>query len=452
MTQYQGLPQNTNRTDYQNLEQADGLLNDRDEYLLTEDDYLDHHLNINNGDTKASEGSQRMRYMLAGLALLVCLITFVVQTEAAGYLATTLNYKKPIFMLYVTHSSWVFLWPLQILILRIRKRYLPFRTFFRLHLDNVLTTAQMITDINKEKSEGVMHHHRKPSGSAVPEFHSPYGDKSPLIAILKVCLILFCALTIAGSSWYIAINLTTTSDITAIYNCSAFFAYAFSVPLLREAFKWDKAVSVILAMAGVFIVAYGGESQDNDSDKYPYRLSGNLVIGIGAVLYGLYEVLYKRLACPPSTVSPRRQAAFANVVGSGIGLCTLSILWIILPILHFTGIETFELPRGEILWLLILSVVTNMLFSGGMLVLMSLTSPVLSSVASLLTIFIVAIVDWLLFSTPVSLAGIIGGIFIIIAFVMLSVATWRELAAEEEEGQELENEYRERELLRDEGV
>ena len=84
--------------------------------------------------------------------------------------------------------------------------------------------------------------------------------------------------------------------------------------------------------------------------------------------------------------------------------------------------------------------------------LMSLTSPVLSSVASLLTIFIVAIVDWLLFSTPVSLAGIIGGIFIIIAFVMLSVATWRELAAEEEEGQELENEYRERELLRDEGV
>lgn len=141
-----------------------------------------------------------------------------------------------------------------------------------------------------------------------------------------------------------------------------------------------------------------------------------------------------------------------EVVGSGIGLCTLSILWIILPILHFTGIETFELPRGEILWLLILSVVTNMLFSGGMLVLMSLTSPVLSSVASLLTIFIVTIIDRLLFSTPVSLAGIIGGIFIIIAFVMLSVATWRELAAEEEEGQDLENEYRERELLRDEGV
>jgi drug/metabolite transporter (DMT)-like permease len=452
MTQSQGLPLNTSRTEYQNREHTAGLLNGDDERLLTEDDYLDYDLNINNGNIKSGELSQKLRYMLASFALLVCLITFVVQTEAAGYLATTLNYKKPIFMLYVTHSSWTLLWPLQIFILRIRKRYLPFKTFFRLHLDNVLSTAQMIVDINKEKSEGVMHHHRKPSRGAVQGFHSPYRDGSPLIATLKVCLILFFALTIAGSSWYIAINLTTTSDITAIYNCSAFFAYTFSVPLLREAFKWDKAISVILAMAGVFIVAYGGESEDNDSSKYPYRLSGNLVIGVGAVLYGLYEVLYKRLACPPSTVSPRRQAAFANVVGSGIGLCTLSILWIILPVLHFTGVETFELPRGEILWLLILSVVTNMLFSGGMLVLMSLTSPVLSSVASLLTIFIVAVVDWLFLSTPILLAGMVGGVFILIAFVMLSVATWRELVAEEEEGQEVENEYRERELLRDEGL
>ena len=43
-----------------------------------------------------------------------------------------------------------------------------------------------------------------------------------------------CALTFAGISWYIAVNLTTASDLTAIYNCSAFFAYVFSVPLLHE--------------------------------------------------------------------------------------------------------------------------------------------------------------------------------------------------------------------------
>ena len=448
MPQYQQLSGSADRAGYENISQTPEATHNThhndDAALLEEDDYLERHLS-ERGQAH-HETSQKMRYVFAGLALLLCLVTFVVQTESAGYLATTVGYKKPIFMLYVTHSSWTLLWPIQILFLRIRKHYLPFKTFFRLHMDNVLSTAQMIVDINDEKKAGTFKHHRRHDhGSAVDSF----GNRSPLIATLKVCLVLFVTLTIAGSSWYIAINLTTTSDITAIYNCSAFFAYAFSVPLLREAFRWDKAFSVILAMIGVFVVAYGGQNGESseDSSKYPYRLSGNLVIGLGAVLYGLYEVLYKRLACPPSTVSPRRQAVFANVVGSGIGLCTFSILWILLPLLHWTGLETFELPRGNVLWLLILSVVSNMLFSGGMLVLMSLTSPVLSSVASLLTIFIVAIVDWLMFSTPISMAGIIGGILIIIAFLLLSYATWKELSSEEEEGQELEDEYRERELL-----
>ncbi|VVT50155.1 uncharacterized protein SAPINGB_P002628 [Magnusiomyces paraingens] len=381
---------------------------------------------------------QRRRYIYSGLALLVCLITFVVQTEVAGYLATTLQYKKPIFMLYITHSSWTLLWPLQILILRLVKYHLPFSTFFRLHLKTVLSTAEMILDHNTGDHLSRSHHHTPQQFT--PENTLPRA-KALLSQILKICFYLFLALTVAGSSWYIAINLTTTSDITAIYNCSAFFAYAFSVPLLHEPLRRDKAFSVILAMVGVFIVAYGGGTDQNEDDaaKYPFRVWGNLIIGVGAVLYGLYEVLYKKLACPPSAVSPRRQAVFANVVGSGIGLCTLCVLLIALPILHWTGVERFELPRGQILGLLCASIVSNMLFSGGMLVLMSLTSPVLSSVASLLTIFIVAIVDWFLFSVPVTLAGLIGGIMIIAAFLLLSYATWLELQAEDDT--ELEDEY-----------
>lgn len=437
MSNYKQLPESADRSGYENIDTLDS----HGDSIPDEEDYLEHQLS----EQHPKGISQKARYTYAALALILCLVTFVVQTESAGYLATTLEYKKPIFMLYVTHSSWTLLWPLQILFLRIRKWYLPFNTFMRLHMDNVLMTAQMIIDVNAEKAAGTYKEHRAHHHS----HHQTFGAQSPLIEILKYCLVLFFALTIAGSSWYIAINLTTTSDITAIYNCSAFFAYAFSVPLLREAFRWDKSFSVILAMIGVFIVAYGGENSESkhDSEVFPHRMLGNFIIGVGAVLYGLYEVLYKRMACPPSTVSPRRQAVFANVVGSGIGLCTMSILWILIPFLHWTGWETFELPRGKILWILILSVITNMLFSGGMLVLMSLTSPVLSSVAALLTIFIVAIVDWLVFGTPISVAGMIGGIIIIVAFGLLSYATWVELSAEEEEGQSLEDEYRSEELL-----
>lgn len=72
-------------------------------------------------------------------------------------------------------------------------------------------------------------------------------------------------------------------------------------------------------------------------------------------------------------------------------------------------------------------------FSGSFLVLISLTSPVLSSVAALLTIFLVAIVDQLLpppLNTPLSPAAIAGGCLIIGAFLVLSWATYREMNEE----------------------
>lgn len=73
------------------------------------------------------------------------------------------------------------------------------------------------------------------------------------------------------------------------------------------------------------------------------------------------------------------------------------------------------------------------MFSGSFLVLISLTSPVLSSVAALLTIFLVALVSELLpppLYTPLSSAAIIGGCLIIGAFLLLSWATYGEMQEE----------------------
>jgi hypothetical protein len=75
----------------------------------------------------------------------------------------------------------------------------------------------------------------------------------------------------------------------------------------------------------------------------------------------------------------------------------------------------------------------NSAFSGSFLVLISLTSPVLSSVAALLTIFIVALVDQILpiDAPPLTAAAVVGGLLIIFAFLMLSWATFREMQEEQ---------------------
>lgn len=186
--------------------------------------------------------------------------------------------------------------------------------------------------------------------------------------MLRTTAFVTTALTIAGGSWYVAVNLTTASDLTAIYNCSAFFAYAFSIPILKDKLRFDKVFSVIVAIIGVLVVAYGDRDESKKTadgtvgkghDEAEHRLIGNIIIGVGSVLYGLYEVLYKRFACPPEGTSPGRSTIFANTFASMIGCFTLFVLWIPLPILHILGLETFRWPTGEAAWMLLISVLAN---------------------------------------------------------------------------------------------
>lgn len=218
---------------------------------------------------------------------------------------------------------------------------MAWKTFWRRHKQILRTTAQMVwtRDLRLTGKD---------------------GQRSPLPYMLRTTVIVTTALTIAGGSWYLAILKTTTSDLTAIYNCSAFFAYAFSIPILKDKFRWDKVGSVAVAIAGVLIIAYGDTpAKGSQSNEAGNRALGNIIIGIGSVLYGLYEVMYKRMACPPDGCSPGRGMIFALTFGSLMGIFTFSFLWIPLPILHFTGIETFEWPTGEAGRIMLISVMAN---------------------------------------------------------------------------------------------
>ncbi|TFB07556.1 hypothetical protein CCMA1212_001077 [Trichoderma ghanense] len=373
--------------------------------------------------------SARKKYTYAALFLALSLVAFCIQTELSAYIQGDLGWDKAYCMMFFTHSSWVLMWPAQLLILRLQKRDMPWPAFWRRHLQLVRSTALMV-ELQTLDVFGL----QRPAAKSVRY-------------LARTTAFITTALTVAGLSWYVAVSLTTPSDLTAIYNCSAFFAYAFSVPLLKEPLRLDKSVAVVIAIIGVLVVAYGdtgsgagsdaqgqGQGQGDDADvDAGSRFLGNIIIGIGSVLYGLYEVLYKRFACPPDGVSPGRGMIFANTFGSCIGLFTLCVLWIPLPILHWLGLEIFELPDASTCWLILFAVLANATFSASFLILISLTSPVLSSVAALLTIFIVAIADWFITGQPLSPAAVLGGSMIIVAFGALSWSTYREMMEHEME-------------------
>lgn len=297
----------------------------------------------------------RKRYTYAAVFLALSLVSFTVQTETAVYIQHELKWEKPYCMLYMTHGSWILLWPAMLAILRVSHWDQPWSTFWRRHVQLLRQTALMVQHQTL---------HPTPRQSQV----------SPVRYMIKMTCFITCALTLAGGSWYVAVNLTTASDLTAIYNCSAFFAYAFSIPILHEKVRTSKVIAVAIAIAGVFVVAYGdtspakhgsksgggtGGGKAPSSKQAENRAFGNLVIGVGSILYGLYEVLYKRLACPPEGASPNKGVIFANAFGSMIGAFTLSVLWIPIPILHYMGWELFALPRGEQAWMMAISVLAN---------------------------------------------------------------------------------------------
>ena len=255
----------------------------------------------------------------------------------------------------MTHGSWIVLWPVMLLFLRLQAWSQPFPVFWRRH-----------TQLLRQIALTVQHQTLHPTPRQ--------QQNSPVRYMLKMTAFITCALTLAGGSWYVAVNQTTASDLTAIYNCSAFFAYAFSIPILHEKVRTSKVIAVAIAIAGVFTVAYGdtspakhgsksgggtGGSSSPPSHEAENRAFGNLVIGVGSVLYGFYEVLYKRLACPPEGASPNKGVVFANTFGSLIGAFTVCVLWIPLPVLHYMGWEEFELPRGEQAWMMGISVLAN---------------------------------------------------------------------------------------------
>ncbi|OAA65846.1 Drug/metabolite transporter [Niveomyces insectorum RCEF 264] len=388
----------------------------------------------------------RRKYAYASCFLVLSLISFTAQTELAAWVQHA-GWDKAYCMLYLTHGSWALLWPVQLLVLRLQKRSVPWPAFWRRHVWLLQTTAVMVEtrslDVVIPPPPAHIHAHtHTPTLRSILDLRSLFAggaNSRHTTYLLRTTAFVTCSLTVAGLSWYIAVSMTSPSDLTAIYNCSAFFAYAFSVPLLHERLRADKAFAVLVAVAGVLVVAYGdaghgtpsGEHESGD-ESGGKRLLGNLIIGVGSVLYGLYEVLYKRFACPPDGCSPGRGMIFANTFGSCIGLFTLTVLWVPLPVLHLLGIETFVLPTGKVAWYLFLSVAMNATFAGSFLVLISLTSPVLSSVASLLTIFIVAVSDWWLTGQPPSGAALLGGSMIVLAFGLLSWSTYKEMTEEEQ--------------------
>ncbi|KAI0275092.1 hypothetical protein BC834DRAFT_1024332 [Gloeopeniophorella convolvens] len=356
------------------------------------------------------------------------LVSFVVEANSLRYyVQSTLQYRQPFFLFYVVHSAFSLTFPLHLLFL-------------------VSTTSASI--------------HLAPSGqSKALTTRSPF----PYFRFLRLIALATLGLTVPALLWFASVSLSPITDVTAIWNTNAFFAYVFTVRLFKLSWDPRKLLSVLVATFGVLAVVYGDAQVDTGSPvdhrntartgasaKPTAPLVGDLLTLCASVGYGFLQVMYKRHVALPSDPEFETSEAYValpasddvatddvvdedpegdglvypppfglhpNFITTGMGLATFFALWIMLPILHYTGYERFRLPDdGTVFFSIVGIAASGLVFNAGMMILLGIWGPIVVSVGNLLTIVLVFLSDIVMgqgidMVTPWNLAGS-GGIVV----------------------------------------
>lgn len=91
----------------------------------------------------------------------------------------------------------------------------------------------------------------------------------------------------------------------------------------------------------------GGVDEEVPSSALPAPLIGDILALLGAIFYGCYTTLLKLKIGNEDRID---MSLFFGFVGA----FNVLLLWPLLPLLHYIGLETFEIPSSPVLWIVIL--------------------------------------------------------------------------------------------------
>lgn len=163
--------------------------------------------------------------------------------------------------------------------------------------------------------------------------------------------------------WFVAnyftascLQYTTVASSTILTSTSSMWTLIIGALVHVEHFTIKKFLGVLASLAGIVLISTVDMSGNNDENRgsFPHKTQGEIALGdamafISAILYGCYSVLMKKRMGDEGHVN---MPLFFGLVG----LFNVILLWPGFIILHFTGVETFELPpTGRILAIVLVS-------------------------------------------------------------------------------------------------
>ncbi|APA11118.1 hypothetical protein SS1G_03129 [Sclerotinia sclerotiorum 1980 UF-70] len=162
--------------------------------------------------------------------------------------------------------------------------------------------------------------------------------------------------------WFIAnylvagcLEYTSVASSTILTSTSSIFTLLFGALVRVESFTMRKLIGVLASFVGIILISsvdLGSTDNDSNRGNFPHKSQAQIAIGDimafgSAVMYGLYAVVMKKRCGNEDRVD---MPLFFGLVG----LFNVIFLWPGFFILHFTGVEKFELPHTGKIWLIVL--------------------------------------------------------------------------------------------------
>ncbi|KAI1473537.1 hypothetical protein K445DRAFT_314906 [Daldinia sp. EC12] len=233
----------------------------------------------------------------------------------------------------------------------------------------------------------------------------------------------FCMIWFLGNYFASAcLEYTSVASVTILTSTSSVWTLIFCAVMRIEPFSVRKLIGVMASLAGIILIStvdLSGKDNDDNRGNFPHKSQQQIAIGdamaiFSAVVYGLYVVVMKvRIGNEDRVNMP----LFFGLVG----IFNIFILWPLFFILHFTGIEPFELPPSGKVWAIIIlnslsSFVSDISWAYAML----LTTPLVVTVGLSLTIPLSLIGEMIQYAQYSSFIYWIGAAIVLVSFVFIN--------------------------------
>ncbi|KAH9904792.1 hypothetical protein F4778DRAFT_730788 [Xylariomycetidae sp. FL2044] len=389
--------------------------------------------------TRRKAGIWNLARRTLGISLLlVTVFLWTVSNFLASYIFSDHTYDKPFFLVYVNTSIFaISMIPISIKYILQNGGFAHAASLARRAWREGSLPSERAKTQQDEEEESLTAGDRllvddEGSLEAMDLGPRPAEKKLSLRETAKLSLE-FCMIWFLGNYFASAcLEYTSVGSVTILTSTSSVWTLVFCALVRIEPFSARKLAGVLASLAGIVLIStvdLAGADNDDDRGNFPHKTQAQIAIGdamafFSAVVYGVYVVVMKTRVGNEDRVN---MPLFFGLVGC----FNIVFLWPLFPILHYTGIEPFELPPSGKIWsIIMLNSISSFISDISWAYAMLLTTPLVVTVGLSLTIPLSLIGEMIQYAQYSSFVYWIGAGIVLLSFIFIN----RESQEDEEGG------------------